>query len=153
MSALPSEIVEFPSEQSHLQEVINKTQQDEEHIRKVSLDLLYRKYRGICWICRHFCPRDKASRDHIIPKSLGGTDDISNLALAHKLCNSKRGNGYNEIHYAHFTSVEDRQVIFLEEHGLMYQVVLREDGGISVILSKKREDWVNGNYRTPRKRA
>jgi 5-methylcytosine-specific restriction endonuclease McrA len=30
--------------------------------------------------------------DHIIPKSLGGTDDINNLALACRRCNERRYN-------------------------------------------------------------
>lgn len=30
--------------------------------------------------------------DHVIPKSLGGIDDISNYRLAHKICNQIRGN-------------------------------------------------------------
>lgn len=140
MSALPSE-VEFPSEPSHLQQLIDRTQEDFER-NKVALDILYRKYRGICWICRKFCPRDKASRDHIIPRSLGGTDDIENLALAHKQCNSKRGNGYQEIHFSHYQNIEDKQVVFLDEYNLMYQVIVREDGGVSVVISRKKEDWV-----------
>lgn len=32
------------------------------------------------------------SIDHIIPRSHGGTDDLSNLRLAHWGCNQKRGN-------------------------------------------------------------
>lgn len=152
MSALPSEVEIFPSEQSHLQEVIERTQQKQEQIRKVSLDLLYRRYRGICWICRRFCPRDKASRDHIIPKSLGGTDDISNLALAHKLCNSKRGNGYNEIFFKAFEHAkEGNEAVILREHGLIFKIIFKPEG-VAVILSKKREDWDNGNYRKARAR-
>lgn len=30
--------------------------------------------------------------DHLIPRSLGGTDVISNLRLAHQHCNNERGN-------------------------------------------------------------
>lgn len=137
------------SEPSHLQAVINENFPEEQR-RKVSLDLLYRRYRGICWICRRFVPRDKASRDHIIPQSLGGTDDISNLALAHKLCNSKRGNGYNEIFFRSYADFEgDKDVVILRDHDLIFQISFREEG-IAVILSKKREDWEDGNYRQAR---
>lgn len=150
MSALPSE-ADFPSEQSHLQEVIDHNFPEDQRV-KVSLDLLYRRYRGICWICRRFCPRDKASRDHIIPRSLGGTNDISNLALAHKLCNSKRGNGYNEILFKSYADFDgDKDVVILKEHGVIFQIVFKEEG-VAVILSKKREDWDNGNYRQARAR-
>jgi len=34
-----------------------------------------------------------ATWEHIVPKSKGGTDDRSNLALSHKTCNNRRGNG------------------------------------------------------------
>lgn len=35
--------------------------------------------------------------DHVIPVSQGGTDDLSNLKLAHMICNSKKGaHGGNE---------------------------------------------------------
>lgn len=33
------------------------------------------------------------TRDHIVPKALGGTNDLSNLRLAHRFCNSVRGVG------------------------------------------------------------
>jgi 5-methylcytosine-specific restriction endonuclease McrA len=33
----------------------------------------------------------RVSADHIIPVSLGGTDDVSNLAPSHLKCNVKRG--------------------------------------------------------------
>lgn len=32
-----------------------------------------------------------ASRDHLVPLSLGGVDEASNVRLAHRVCNSRRG--------------------------------------------------------------
>lgn len=54
------------------------------------------------WECQ-ICSRDvepalhpnhtfAATLDHIIPRSLGGSDDPENLRLAHRICNSARGN-------------------------------------------------------------
>lgn len=41
----------------------------------------------------HLCGRPGATtRDHIIPYSHGGTDDLANLRPAHRSCNSRRGN-------------------------------------------------------------
>ncbi len=40
-----------------------------------------------------FYPRSvMASVDHLTPRSRGGTDELSNLALAHQGCNARRGN-------------------------------------------------------------
>lgn len=54
---------------------------------------------GKCWLCdtpmfmsvseNH---PDFATFDHVTPKSQGGTDALCNLRLAHKRCNSLRGN-------------------------------------------------------------
>lgn len=59
------------------------------------------------WDC-HLCsePVDRrilwpdprsASADHVVPKSLGGSDDLDNLKLAHLVCNVKRGNRLLEV--------------------------------------------------------
>ena len=54
-----------------------------------------------CWICGKPVSREllhrpthpsAPTRDHIIPRSKGGPDHKSNYRLAHKRCNSKRGN-------------------------------------------------------------
>jgi hypothetical protein len=34
-----------------------------------------------------------ASRDHIVPRSVGGSDEPDNLLLAHCICNAIRGDG------------------------------------------------------------
>jgi len=36
----------------------------------------------------------KYNIDHVVPKSKGGHDQISNLRLTHPKCNSKRGNKF-----------------------------------------------------------
>lgn len=41
----------------------------------------------------HICGNDGAnSADHLVPRSLGGSDAIENLRPAHTRCNSARGN-------------------------------------------------------------
>lgn len=58
----------------------------------VTLDELMKEYNGICWICNGKVSPKNATRDHVVPKSLGGTNHRSNIKLAHASCNSKRGN-------------------------------------------------------------
>jgi 5-methylcytosine-specific restriction endonuclease McrA len=53
------------------------------------------------WTC-HLCGESidpkllvgngRATIDHLLPRSLGGTARLSNVKLAHKRCNHKRGN-------------------------------------------------------------
>lgn len=45
-----------------------------------------------CWVCGKHVTKAKATLEHILPKSLGGSDAGSNLAISHGTCNSTRGN-------------------------------------------------------------
>lgn len=47
---------------------------------------------NICCICNESVSVKDASLEHIIPLSKGGLNNRNNFALAHKDCNSKRGN-------------------------------------------------------------
>ena len=58
---------------------------------KVPLALVYQRDRGICHICHQHVPYDRASRDHLKPRSEGGKTVWHNIALAHGSCNSSRG--------------------------------------------------------------
>ena len=62
-------------------------------------DAVFVRDQFICWLCgtptsQTFSLMDPLSPtlDHIQPRSLGGADDETNLATAHWICNSLRGN-------------------------------------------------------------
>ena len=55
------------------------------------LKRLYIRDSGRCWICGEWGTGDAFNRDHLIPRSLGGTDGMWNLRLCHPKCNSDRG--------------------------------------------------------------
>ena len=57
-----------------------------------SLEKLWRRYHGLCWLCGLAVPLAEATRDHKVPKSRGGSNRIDNIALAHRACNELRGN-------------------------------------------------------------
>jgi 5-methylcytosine-specific restriction endonuclease McrA len=66
----------------------------------VQIRALRRRDGDSCWLCGKKVglrlPKDdpmRASRDHVIPRSLGGPDDLGNMKLAHRVCNSRRGAG------------------------------------------------------------
>lgn len=57
------------------------------------------EYGAWCWLCARPIDLDVPRRssgglsiDHVIPRSLGGSNELSNLRPAHYGCNSARGN-------------------------------------------------------------
>jgi 5-methylcytosine-specific restriction endonuclease McrA len=42
-----------------------------------------------CWLCEEDHP-PATTADHVVPLSMGGTDELSNLRPAHLSCNSSR---------------------------------------------------------------
>lgn len=48
--------------------------------------------RVACWVCGRHVPARLATLEHILPKSLGGTNAWCNLAISHAKCNHHRGN-------------------------------------------------------------
>lgn len=71
-----------------------------------SLSKLYKRDKGICYICNEpcdytdyivknntiVCGNNYPSIEHIIPISKGGTDEWDNIKLAHRHCNTIKGN-------------------------------------------------------------
>lgn len=68
---------------------------------KISVELIARRDNYICHLCDEpvdmDVPRTErlgATLDHIKPLSKGGLDTMENVALAHRICNIKKGNKY-----------------------------------------------------------
>jgi len=57
------------------------------HAATRQLNRIYVKYEGICQLCFKFCPREEASRDHVIEWCMGGSSKDENIVLAHRTCN------------------------------------------------------------------
>jgi hypothetical protein len=60
----------------------------------VSLRTLYNLSKGVCEYCGDKIPFAEATKDHVYPRSLGGSNDDFNLVLACRRCNSKKGASY-----------------------------------------------------------
>lgn len=56
---------------------------------------IYFRDGGICQYTGKKIDRKNATKDHIIPKSRGGSDDWTNVVLASKELNTKKGNRLN----------------------------------------------------------
>lgn len=67
-----------------------KERQLEKHIKL--RHFLFHAQGGVCFFCEQpFSMVRPATIEHLVPRSLGGTNERDNLALTHSKCNSLRG--------------------------------------------------------------
>lgn len=59
--------------------------------RPLTLDDVFARAAGYCSICCLPVAREHASIEHVVPLAKGGLDVPGNQALAHMVCNSKKG--------------------------------------------------------------
>ena len=59
---------------------------------RVSMADIYKRDGGHCHICGKAAERPVGSLDHLVPLSHGGPHEPLNVRLAHRSCNSSRGN-------------------------------------------------------------
>ena len=60
-------------------------------ISKALASSIFAAANGICALCGLPVEEDQRSIDHIVAVSQGGSDDPSNLQLAHRRCNQRKG--------------------------------------------------------------
>ncbi len=53
---------------------------------------LFGRDRSLCLYCGRVFPHASLTRDHVVPKSLGGADEWENVVAACKRCNHHKGN-------------------------------------------------------------
>lgn len=63
-------------------------------IEHFSREGIYERDGGRCHICHRLVPRSDFHLDHLVPLAHGGDHAPRNLAVAHPLCNHKRGAGW-----------------------------------------------------------
>lgn len=68
--------------------------QERKPIRTQDFVRVYREANGHCAICGKWILAEDVVIDHRIPLSRGGADDVSNWQLAHRSCNSSKGNRF-----------------------------------------------------------
>jgi 5-methylcytosine-specific restriction endonuclease McrA len=55
---------------------------------------LLQRYGNVCYYCGSTTAKDKLQMDHIIPRSRGGSNHISNLVLSCPECNEVKSNKF-----------------------------------------------------------
>jgi len=104
---------------------------------------LYKRQEGKCFIC--YKPIDlelqPVNIDHIIPLSLGGKDDESNLALTHETCNQRKQDANLEVARVIYKFEEIREKVYKSD-GFAPDIshILKEFGGSKYELSIKVEN-------------
>ena len=128
----------------------------------MKLLLIYNRDKGICGICGNPVPhptqalegrarRLAATRDHILPKSKGGTDKSSNLRLAHYACNSRRG---NQLTVTDLLILRDGKIgSETWEHVELHTQPFAEDLGLSATAELKFRPKKNTTENTLRKKG
>ena len=64
--------------------------------KRINQTILYQRQGGYCAGCDHFFQSRNLTIDHIVPRSKGGSDDISNFQLLCHACNQLKGDGSQE---------------------------------------------------------
>lgn len=67
------------------------------HPRDITILQLINRDGDRCYLCRNTYPAGAYHLEHVIPRSHGGTDALTNLAIACATCNSRKGQHYVSI--------------------------------------------------------
>jgi 5-methylcytosine-specific restriction endonuclease McrA len=59
---------------------------------RFTLDEIFDRDGGVCHLCLKAVPRVDATMDHVIPVTKGGPHTRANVKLAHRSCNTRKGN-------------------------------------------------------------
>lgn len=62
------------------------------HRHRRQLMRILARQEGQCSLCGRPLVLADATRDHILPRSRGGSDRAENISAAHRTCNGRRGN-------------------------------------------------------------
>lgn len=94
--------------------------------RVINLRQLYYVYGGECQYCLKKIPYTAATRDHVLPRSRGGSNDDSNIVLSCLKCNSKKSNKFPYLN-VRGSSVKPKMLNDVEFAALSEKVTIREE--------------------------
>lgn len=70
---------------------INRTEADDERTPSLNNTALFRRDGFLCLYCGQQFSQRELTRDHVIPRALGGLDDWENVVSACLSCNQRKG--------------------------------------------------------------
>lgn len=68
-----------------------------EVVEPTSRGEIIQRDRSICHLCGELVPADDIHIDHIVPLSRGGNHSADNVAVAHSMCNMRKGSRLNHL--------------------------------------------------------
>jgi hypothetical protein len=94
--------------------------------RIANLKQLYHIYDGECQYCCKRIPYSSATRDHLLPRSKGGSNDDNNIVLSCKKCNLKKSNKFPYFNI-HGSEVKPKMMKDIEFLALSSRVARRPE--------------------------
>jgi len=94
--------------------------------RTITLRQLYSVYSGICQYCLKEISFAVATRDHVLPRSKGGSNQDDNIVLSCKKCNSRKG-AHHPYHNTRGCEVKPRILNDMEFSALSEKVIVRPE--------------------------
>lgn len=72
---------------------------------------IYERDKGICHLCKKHVEFEDSTLDHVVPRSLNGSNKDNNLKIAHDRCNNERGNLPLDIYEKQKVEVKERIIV------------------------------------------
>ena len=116
--------------------------------REEIVESLYQHQKNICPGCFESFRKRNLTVDHIVPKSKGGSDDISNLQLLCQACNSTKNNGTMEdlaqrnLANGDISEEQYRKIIDTKDFGSKSLIEPKTSAQILLEESKARESML-----------
>lgn len=89
---------------------------------------------GICYLCGQPLSIDDVTIDHVIPKSLGGSNEHHNKLPAHSVCNKMKSNMTYEQFLLQCSQIVNnaiRNMVFSEVHKAVQEIKNRQHNNTS----------------------
>ena len=88
--------------------------------------IIYKKTKGLCYLCGEFVDFDSFEVEHKVPLSKGGTNDLSNLFCSCHCCNSIKQDIYPKDFMEKISQIFMYQMRIHNRNSLKWKIINRE---------------------------